>query len=70
MNDPVVQLEASKAVLKDLFIDSLIKMKSFKYQVTLRVRLRKQKQKGDIEFSTVCFNSAVKTVINTNKHLH
>ena len=70
MNDTLVQLEASKAVLKDLFIDSLIKMKSFKYQVTLRVRLRKQKQKGDIEFSTVCFNSAVKTVINTNKHLH
>ena len=68
MNDPLVQLEASKPVIKDLFRDLLIEMKRFKYQVTLKVKLSKQKQNEDTEFSIVSFNSAAKTVINTNKY--
>ena len=47
MNDRLVQLEASKPVIRDLFRDLLIEMKGFKYQITLNVLLRKQKQNGD-----------------------
>ena len=47
MNDPLVQLEASKPVIKDLFRDLLFEMKGFKYQITLNVLLRKKKQNGD-----------------------
>ena len=32
MNDPLVQLEASKQVINNLFKDLLIEMKGFKYQ--------------------------------------
>ena len=67
MNDPLVQLEASKPVIKDLSGDLLIEMKGFKYQITLKVSSSKQKKNGDTEFSTVFFNSAAKTVINLNK---
>ena len=35
MNDLLVQLQASKPVIKDLFRDFLIEMKVFKYQTTL-----------------------------------
>ena len=44
--DPLVQLEANKPVIKDLFRDLLIEMKGFKYQVTQKVKLSKQKQNG------------------------
>ena len=37
--------------------------------MTLKVLLSKQNQNGDIEFSTVYFNSTAKTVINTNKYV-
>ena len=40
MNDLLVQLEASKSVIKDLFRDLLIEMKNFKYQITLKVLLK------------------------------
>ena len=43
-------------------------MKGFKYQITLKVLLRKQKENGDTEFATVYFNSKTKTVININKY--
>ena len=39
-------------------------MKGFKYQITVKVSLRKHKGKGDIEFASVYFNSIAKTVIN------
>ena len=68
MNDALVQLEANKPVIKDLFRELLIEMKGFKYQTTLKVLLRKQKENGDREFTTVYFNSTAKTVININKY--
>ena len=68
MNDPLVQLEASKPVIKDLFRDLLNEMNGFKYQITLKVLLTKQRQNGETEFSTVYFNSTAKTVININKY--
>ena len=72
MNDSLVQLEASTPVIKDLFRDLLIEKKAFKCQMILKVLLSKQKKQqqqqknGDTEFSTAYFNSAAKTVINTN----
>ena len=39
-------------------------MKGFKYQITVKVLLKKHKQNGDIEFAPVYFNSVNKTVIN------
>ena len=44
MNDPLVQLEARKPVIKDLVRDLLFEMKGFKYQITLKVLLSKQKK--------------------------
>ena len=38
--DPIVQSEASKLSIKDLFSDLLNKTKGFKYQITLKVMLR------------------------------
>ena len=64
MNDAVVQLDASRPVIKDLFRDLLIEMKGFKYQITLKILLSKQNRNGGWEFITVYFNSAAKTVIN------
>ena len=54
--DPIVQLEASKSSIKDLFSDLLNETKGFKYQITVKVLLKKYKRNGDIEFATVYFN--------------
>ena len=63
---PIKPLEASKSSIKDLFSDLLNEAKGFKYQVTLKVMLRKYKANGEIEFRPVYFNSTTKTVINHN----
>ena len=42
--DPVVQLEASKLNIKDLFSDLLSETKGFKYQIIVKVLLKKQAQ--------------------------
>ena len=62
--DPLIQLEASKTSIKDLFKDLLDETKGFKYQITLKVELKKYKPEGEIEFSPVYFNSATKIVIS------
>ena len=46
-----------------MFKDLLGKIKGFKYQITLKVTLNKQKVDGSIEYSTVYFNSSTKTLI-------
>ena len=43
-------------------------MKGFKYQITVTVLLCKRKINGDIEYAPVYFNSATKTVINSDKY--
>ena len=68
MNDPLVPLEASKPVIKDLIRDLLIEMRGFKDQITVKDLLSKQKQNEDKEYSTVYFNSTAKTVINLNRY--
>ena len=62
--DPIVQLEASKLSIKDLFSNLLNETKSFKYQITVKVLLKKYKLNGKIEFAPVYFNSLKKIVIN------
>ena len=62
--DPIKQLETSKSSIKDLFSDLLNETKGFKYQITVKVLLKKYKLNGEIEFAPVYFNSTTKTVIN------
>ena len=44
-------------------------MKGFKYQIKVTVFLCKHKINGDIEYASVYFNSATKTVILINMSL-
>ena len=55
--DPLIQLEASKSIIKDFSKDLLDKIKGFKYQI-------KNKQNGEIEPDPVYFNSTTKALIN------
>ena len=57
--DPILQLEASKSSIKDLF-----SIKGFKYQITVQVLFKKYKPNGEIDFAQVYFNSVIKLVIN------
>ena len=61
---PIVQLEASKLSIKNLFNDLLNELKGFKYQITVEVLLKKYKHNGEIELRPVYFNSVTKTVSN------
>ena len=47
-----------------MFSDLLNETKGFKYQITVKVLLKKYKLNGEIEFAPVYFNSFTKTVIN------
>ena len=62
--DLIVQIEASRSSIKDLFNDLLNETRGFKYQITVKVLLRRYKPNGEIEFAPVYFNSSTKTVIN------
>ena len=62
--NPIVQLEASKSSIKDLFSNLLNESKGFNYQITVKVFLKKYKLNGEIEFAPVYFSSVIKTVIN------
>ena len=42
--DPILQLEANKSSIKDLFNDLLNEIKGFKYQSTVKVLLKIQAQ--------------------------
>ena len=59
---PIVQLQASKLNIKNLFNDLLNELKGFKYKITVEVLLKKYKHNGEIEFRLVYFNSVTKTV--------
>ena len=68
--DVIIQLEASKSSIKDLFIDLLNETRGFKYQITVKFLLKKYKPNGEIEFTPVYFNSSTKTVINRRYKLN
>ena len=65
--DPLAQIETNKSIFKVLFKDLFYETKGFKYQITVKFWLSKHKENGDIEFAPVYFNSAIKTVINSDK---
>ena len=62
--DPIVQLEASKSSIKDLFNDLLNETKGFKYQITVQVLLKKYKLNEEIGIAPVYFNWLTKLLIN------
>ena len=62
--DPIVQWEASKLSIKDLFSNLLNETKGFKYQITVKALLKKYKHNREIEFAPIYFNSLTKIVIN------
>ena len=49
----IVQLEASKSSIKDLFTDLLNETKDFKYQITIKILLKRYKINEEIEFAPV-----------------
>ena len=51
--DLIVQLEASKSSIKDQVGDLLNETKGFKYQITVKVLLKKYKLNEEIEFAPV-----------------
>ena len=61
----MVQLEASKSSIKDLFSNLLGEIKGFKYQITVTILLKKYKLNEAIEFAPVYFNSVTKLVISS-----
>ena len=64
--DLIVQLEARKSSIKDLFSNLLNETKGFKYQITVQVLLRKYKHNEEIEFAPIYFNSLTKTIMEYN----
>ena len=66
----MVQLEASKSSIEDLFKGLLNELKGFKYRVTVKVLLSKDKRNEGIEYSSVYFSSTTKTVINSEFSLN
>ena len=66
----IVQLEASRSSIKELFNDLLNETRGFKYQITVKVLLKKYKPNGEIEFTPVYFDSSTKTVINRRYKLN
>ena len=62
--DPIVQLQKSKWSINDSFSDLLNETNGFKYQITVKVLLKKYKSNGEIEFAPAYFNSVTKTMIN------
>ena len=67
---PLIQLESSKSSIKDLFKDRLNEIKGFKYQITLKTLLSKEKRDKSIEYSLLHFNSTTKIVINSEFNLN
>ena len=47
--DPIKQLEASKSSIKYLFSDLLNETKGFKYQITLKVMLKSQMERLNLD---------------------
>ena len=62
--DLILQSEAIKSSIKDLFSNLLNEILGFKYQITVNVLLKKYKLNEEIEFAGVYFNSLTKIVTN------
>ena len=62
--DPIVPSEASKLSIKNLFSNLINEIKSFKYQITVKILLKQDQPNREIKFAPVYFNSSIKLVIN------
>ena len=62
--DPIVQLKVNKLSIKNLFSDLLNETKCVKYQITVKVLLKKYKHNGEIKIKPVYCNSRTKAIIN------
>ena len=62
--DSIKELEEGKSSIKDLLSSLLNERNGFKYQITLKVMLKKYEPICEIEFRPVYFNSTKKAVIN------
>ena len=60
----------SKNSIKNLFDELLTEKKDFKYVLCTKIILKKRTNDNGHTYSTVCFNSSVKTVINRRCHLN
>ena len=67
--DLLVQLHSSKSSIKDLLENLLNELKGSKYQITVATYLSKEKIDGDIDYSSVYFNSTTKTIISSEFNL-
>ena len=54
--DLIVKLEASRSSIKNLFNDLLNNTRGSRYQITVKVLLKKYKPDREIEFTLVYFN--------------
>ena len=62
--NPIVQLEASKSSIKDLFSDLLNEKKGFKYQITVKVLLKNKSSMEKLNLLQFISIQWKKTVIN------
>ena len=67
--DLTVQLEVSKSSFINLFGDILNETRGFKYQITVKVLLKKLDFVKEIGFARLYFNSLKKAVINNRFRL-
>ena len=63
-------LSVSKTSIKNLFDELLREKKDFKYVLSTKITLKKRTNDNGHTYSTVYFNSQVKTVINRRYHLN
>ena len=63
-------LVISKPATKDLFSNLLREKKGLKYVISTKIILKKRINDNEHTYSTVYFNSIVKTVINRRYHLN
>ena len=69
LKDLLVRFEASKSSIKDLFKDLLDEIKGFKYQITIKVLLKKKQRKCRHRICPFLFCSTNKTGINSEYNL-
>ena len=63
-------LYVSKNTIKNLFDELLREKRGFKYVLSTKITLKKRINDNEHKYSTVYFNSLVKTVINRRYHLN
>ena len=63
-------MSVSKNSIKNLFDELLREKRGFKYVLSTKIILKKRINDNEHKYSTVYFNSLIKTVINRRYHLN